>query len=102
MKERVARKGLYANFRAAPRLEEVASYRIVVVCFDDQLFCLTHSCTQLERLPTGFGRQGGFADIHIRIMHRLVSHGELRVELRGSLEKRQGSRAIARAHGLNT
>jgi hypothetical protein len=65
MKERIAGIGLCANFTGAACLQKVASHRIVVVCFDEQLFSLTHFCTQLEGLPTVFNRQGGFADIPI-------------------------------------
>src|SRR3989442_12625426 len=102
MKEGATRISLCAKFTAAPSLHEVASYGIVVIRFDEQLFWLTHSCTELEGLLTVFGRQGGFADVCIGCTHRLVSHGELRVELRGSLEKRQGRRAIACLYGLKT
>src|SRR6516164_9107642 len=74
-------------------LHEVASYKIVIISFDNQLLSLTHTCAQRKSLPDVFHSQCSTRDL-ILAAHRVISRGEIRVPLDGSLPKRQRDRGI--------
>src|SRR5438309_9660840 len=91
---------LLANGIALPCLHEVASHNIVIISFDDQLLPLTHTCAQFEGLPDVFHGQCGAYPL-ILAAHRVVSRGEIRVQLDCTLKK-SIRRNVARERSLNT
>src|SRR5690349_375039 len=102
MQRGITRIGLFAKRGAASCLNEVTGHGIEVIAFDQQPFPLTHSFPQFEGLPGVFYGQGGFAEVCVTYAHCPVSRGEIRVELRGSLEKGQRRSVIARSPSLIT
>src|ERR1700687_1940879 len=89
----VAWVDLFAKDIALLFLQEVASHKIVIISFDDQLLPLTHTCAQFEGLPDVF--HGQCSTYHLIFgARRVVSRGEIRVEPDGSLPKRQRYRGI--------
>src|SRR5215467_14885392 len=93
MKKGFPRVELCVNFIAAPIFRDVAAL-IIVIRFNDELFLFTCSSTQLEGFPEFCRCQGGFTDCPMSIAHLPVSHGEIWVELGGSLQKGQRRRGV--------
>src|SRR5437016_9522143 len=77
---------LFAKDKALPCLHEVANHNIVIISFDDQLLALTYTCAQFEGLPDVL--HGQCSTYHIILAaHRVVSRGEIRVQLDCALKK---------------
>src|SRR6266436_2485412 len=96
----LAWEDLFAKGIALPCLHEVASHNIVIISFDDQLLPLTHTCAQFEGLPDVF--HGQCSTYHLILAaHRVVSRGEIRVQLDCTLKK-SNRRNVARELCLNT
>src|SRR5882724_2707198 len=92
---------LFAKDKALPCLHEVASHKIVIISFDDQLLPLAHTCAQFEGLPDVF--QGQCSTYHLNLAaHRVVSRGEIRVQLDCTLKKSNRRNVVARELCLNT
>src|SRR5207244_6991101 len=91
---------LFAKDKALPCLHEVANHNIVIISFDDQLLSLTHTCAQFEGLPHVFHGPCGTYPL-ILAAHRVVSRGEIRVQLDCTLKK-SIRRNVARERSLNT
>src|SRR5882762_7640076 len=73
---------LFAKDKALPFLHEVVSHKIVIISFDNQLLPLTHTCAQFEGLPDVF--HGQCSTYYLTLgARRVVSRGEIRVELDG-------------------
>src|SRR2546421_9394754 len=65
---------LFAKDKALPCLHEVASHKIVIISFDNQLLPLTHMCAQIEGLPHVFHGQRGTYPLYLAV-HHVVSRG---------------------------
>src|SRR6267378_2183470 len=91
---------LFAKGIALPCLHEVASHNIVIISFDDQLLPLTHTCAQFEGLPDVFHGKCSTYPL-ILVTHRVVSRGEIRVQL-NCTPKKSNRRNVARERCLNT
>src|SRR5437660_2635565 len=91
---------LFAKDKALPCLHEVASHDIVIISLDDQLLPLTHTCAQFEGLPSVFHGQCSTYPL-ILAAHRVVSRGEIRVQLDCTLKK-SNRRNVAPERCLNT
>src|SRR5437899_5080285 len=91
---------LFAKDKALPCLHEVASHNIVIISLDDQLLPLTYTCAQFESLPHVFHGQCSTYPL-ILAAHRVVSRGEIRVQLDCTLKK-SIRRNVARERSLNT
>src|SRR5260370_5155383 len=102
MKGGIPRVGLCAKRSAAPCFDKVACDGIVVVALNEQPFLLTYSSAQFEGFPGVLHGQTGFAEVGIGDAHGGVSHSEIRVELGGSLKKKQRGVVIAGPPSLIT
>src|SRR6266446_8845959 len=91
---------LFAKDKALPCLHEVASHKIVIFSFDNQLLPLTHTCAQFEGLPHVFHGQRGTYPL-ILAAHHVVSRGEIRVQLDCTLKK-SNRRNVSLERSLNT
>src|SRR5437867_9197952 len=100
MYTRITRVNLCAECGAATCFDEITGDGIVVITLNEQPFLLTYCGSQLEGLPRALYGQAGLAEVGVSDAHGPVSHGEIRVELRGSLEERQRRSVIARPPSL--
>src|SRR6266436_4928904 len=92
---------LFAKDIALLCLHEVASHKIVIISFDDQLLPLTHTCAQFEGLPDVF--HGQCSTYYLTLgARRVVSRGEIRVQLDCTLKKSNRRNVVARELCLNT
>src|ERR1700730_13054638 len=96
MKGGITRVDLCAEGGAAPCFDEIARDGVVVIALNEQSFLLTHCRSQLEGLSRALYGQAGLAEVGIGVSHGPVSHSEILVEVRGSLEKRQRRGVVAR------
>src|SRR5437660_1462809 len=96
----LARVNLFAKGIALPRHREVASYNIVIISLDNQLLPLTYMCAQFEGLPDVFLGQCSTYPL-ILVTHRVVSRGEIRVQL-DCTPKKSNRRNVARERCLST
>src|SRR6266513_2278598 len=91
---------LFAKGIALPCLREVATHNIVIISLDDQLLALTYTCAQFEGLPSVFHGQCSTYPL-ILVTHRVVSCGEIRVQVDCS-PKKSNRRNVAPERCLNT
>src|SRR5690242_2936788 len=83
---------LLAKDTSLPRLHKVPGHSTIIISLNDQSLPITHMCAQLECFPEVFHGRCRFT--LIGRTHCVVSRCEIRVELDGSLPKRQRGRRI--------